>query len=400
MHYKPSLWDDSEPTYAPGLRKIRNGFYWVAPKKYVETGYGIRTWRLEGEQGDGLDLERARICRAMTREMLEWFDGETQGVEAGTWGWLIQRYLHDEYSSFHDVEASTREDYRKALQRVQEGIGEVLIEETDFPRMMEWKRTMQANGRSVHYIKKWFTHFGIVMSHGVKLEIDRCKTLKAVRGEMKIKTPPKRQLFITRDEVDKVVERLDADGYGYVALATLFRFEFMLRGVDVYGKWTLAEDREGGIMDGGRMWEGGLTWEMFDQGLTQFEKVITKTAESLPEPYLFDLTQVPKIRQRLISVPQKDRVGPVIVVPGKRTPPKPGIVSRRFKVALKDCKLSDKLRISDTRSGAITEAKSMVDPYRLRDAAQHTQISTTDRYVRGRSDAANNVVKIRQQGQK
>lgn len=51
----------------------------------------------------------------------------------------------------------------------------------------------------------------------------------------------------------------------------------------------------------------------------------------------------------------------------------------------------------DLRAGAMTEAKSLgADPYMLRDAAQHKEVSTTDKYSRGRSEGANTVVKLRQ----
>lgn len=400
MHFKESLWDDSDPTYAPCLNKVRGTFYWMAPKKYKEAGYSLKTQNLGGSPGDGLEYDRARSCRELTRDMVRWYEGETQREEAGTWGWLITRYLTDEYSAIHDVRPSTRETYKLQMTKIDNGIGKVLIEDTDFPRMMEWKRQMEANGRSTHYIKQWFTHFGLVLSHGIKLEVPRCAQLKAVRSEMRIKNPPRRQSYITRDQVEAVVGQLDADGFEYISLSVLFRFEFMLRGIDVYGEWTPIDGRTGGITADGRMWEGGLTWEMFDQQITRFQKVISKTQSSLPEPYTFDLTEVPHIRQRLLATPPAERVGPVIVVPGTNTPPKRGVVSRRFKRALKGAGLPLDLRISDARSGGITEAKSLVDPYQLRDAAQHSQITTTNTYVRGRSDAANNVVKLRQGGRK
>ncbi|MEQ9259502.1 MAG: hypothetical protein RIG84_10410 [Roseovarius sp.] len=47
-------------------------------------------------------------------------------------------------------------------------------------------------------------------------------------------------------------------------------------------------------------------------------------------------------------------------------------------------------------SGAVTEAKSLwVDPYALRDAAQHANVATTNRYSRNRSDGANQIVPLR-----
>jgi len=57
--------------------------------------------------------------------------------------------------------------------------------------------------------------------------------------------------------------------------------------------------------------------------------------------------------------------------------------------------LPEELQIRDSRAGGITEAKDLVGTRTLQHAAQHTQSSTTDIYVRGRSDAANKVVQLR-----
>jgi len=50
----------------------------------------------------------------------------------------------------------------------------------------------------------------------------------------------------------------------------------------------------------------------------------------------------------------------------------------------------------DIRAGAVTEAKGLgVDPFALRDAAQHASVSTTNRYSRIRSEGANQIVQLR-----
>ncbi len=260
--------------------------------------------------------------------------------------------------------------------------------------IMGWKKMMEQKGRSVSFIHAWFRHFGLAVKHGVKLEIPGCKAVKEIRAEMRIKIPPRRSRYLTRDQVNLIVAEADQRGMGYLSLALLFRFEFMLRGVDVYGQWAPAEGREGGLQHNGQLWEDGLTWEMFNRELTGFKKVISKTRDTLKEPYHFDLTATPEIRKRLMAIPIEDRVGPVIVVKDG-LPPKDTTVTQAFSRLAEAAKLPKGLRISDARSGAITEAQSLVDPMTLRNAAQHTQITTTDIYARGRSDGANKVVRIR-----
>jgi hypothetical protein len=399
MAFKASLWDDSEPLYSPGIkhRKDRGTYFWRPPQKYLNAGYSIKIFTLPGTQDDGSDIQRAAQCRALTREMLDWYDGVKQGRSPGTWGWLIGRYKSDEYSQINDVRPNTRLDYLKVLSKIEEAIGEVLIQETDFARMMSWKKSMERKGRSTHFIKKWFTHWGIVNSHGIKIGETQCSALKAIRGEMRIKSPARRSTYITRPQVDAVVAEADSRGLTHVALAVLLRFEFMLRGVDVHGQWEPKGNRNGGIQADSQMWVDGLTWDLFDADLVRFTKVISKTRDSLPEPYTFDLSNTPDIRRRLAEVPGQNRTGPVIVLPNGQ-PPKNGVITRTFKTIVRDLKLPEELQIRDTRSGAITEAKGLADPHSLQHAAQHTQSTTTDIYIRDRSGAANNVVRLRNQG--
>ncbi|MGC0225191.1 hypothetical protein [Pseudooceanicola nitratireducens] len=395
MKFDQSVWDDSDPDYAPGLKrnKARGTYFWAPPKKYKDAGYSIKTVRLD----EPTDIARAARCRELTREMLDWYRGQETGRREGSWSYLIARYLSDEYSGIWDVRAGTRAQYKKELAKVEAVLGEVDILDTDFTMLMTVKKAMETKGRSTHYIKKWFTHFGLVVSHGVKIRQPGCDEVKAIRSEMRIKTPPRRTRFITREHVEKIVAEADRRGWWQLSVSVLIRFEYLLRGVDVHGEWSPVEDGAGGITHNGLQWDGGLTWEMVDPDLQHFEKVISKTRDSLPEPYLFHL--IPEIKKRLANVPKEKRVGPVIAMEDG-LPPRNGRLTKQFKTVAKAAELPEYLQIRDARSGGITEAKSMVDGYALRDAAQHTQITTTDIYARGRSETANNVVQIRQNARK
>lgn len=389
MRFRDSVWDDSEPEYAPCLKEIRPGYYrWVTPPKYREAGYAIKTYPVKG---DTLE-QRAAMARELTRDMLSWYDGATNGREPGTWGWLSGRYRSDEDSGIWDVQPKTRERYKRELNKIDDIVGRLKISDTNHAMLKSWERAMREKGRSAHYIKSFFTHWGLINTHGILIEVERCKELALIRSKMRIRGGGKRSTYITRDEVNAVVAEADRRGWHMVSLSVLLRFEYMLRGVDVYGQWEPAEDRTGGIQHKGRMWVNGLCWEMFTPDLNQFSKVISKTAASNPDPYHFDV--IPEVRRRLLQKPKNQRVGPVIVMPDG-LPPKHDIITKRFKTIVRHLELSDDLQIRDNRAGGITEAKSVADPFMLRDAAQHTQISTTDRYVRGRSDAANKVVQMR-----
>jgi integrase len=393
---RPSVWDDSEPDYAPGLklRKARGTFFWRPSKKYLDAGYSIKTYTLHGRQGDGLDLERAAHCRALTREMLEWYEGKTQGRTPGTWGYIVGRYKADQFSKYHRVSPATRESYNEWLARFEMAIGEVRIEHTNVETMYGWIERMQDKGRSTAFIHKFFAHFGLLVTHGILISEPGCAEVKAIRSAMRLEKGAPRTAFVTRDQVQAIIQEADRRGWAALALSVLFRFEYMLRGVDVYGQWVLDDGTSGGIRHHGRVWTTGLTWDMFDPDLRGFDKVINKTKRKLPEAYHFDL--IPSIRERLAQVPEEQRVGPVIVS-DDGLPPRRYQMAKQFKIIVRSLGLPDHLQIRDLRPGGGTEARDLATPMELRDAMGHTQITTTDLYVRNRSTHANKIVALRQQ---
>lgn len=398
MSFNQTLWDDSDPNYAPGLKKVRNTFYWAAPTKYIKLGYGLKTYRLAGTPGDGLDMDRARHCRELTRELLAWYEGETQGKEPGTWAWLIARYLSDEDSDLFEVQPNTREQYKQVTHMIERAVGAVLLADTDFTRMRRWQRKMRENGRTPSYIKRWFNHLTMILSYGIKIGDDgtraHCLRIKEIRREMRVKGGASRQTFITREEVGLVIEEADRRGWDHLSLALSLQFELMLRGVDVYGQWVPAEGREGGIRHHSKIWSDGITWDMITADCTKVTKQISKTRNSLPDPYTFDLTHLPELRARIRSIQMEKRTGPLIV-DSTGLPPKKGMMAKRFKAIVRHLDLDDALQIRDARPGGITEAKAMVDPYTLQHAAQHQNQHTTDRYARDRSGSANTVIEMR-----
>lgn len=267
------------------------------------------------------------------------------------------------------------------------------LSDTDHTVLMSWKRAMDNNGRSKHYIAKFFKKLRLVASYGKLLEDEHATRVRTLLSEMRIQQPPARSVHITRDQVTQIITYADADDKSFLSLSILFQFTYMLRGVDVYGQWVQDDKVDGGIRFNGKNWIDGLTWDMIEPDLSCFTKVISKTEKSLPEPYVFDIT--PEIRQRLMDVPVSKRIGPVIAMPDG-TPPRENAVSLAFRRIKRALDLPEQIQIRDLRPGAITEARDMVDKMVLRNAAQHREISTTDSYVRARSKDANKVVQLRQ----
>ncbi|WP_296762243.1 recombinase [Sediminimonas sp.] len=405
MPFKSALWNGSDPLYAPCLswsgrdphhRQAR----WKCPSKYLTAGYNVKAVKVgePGHPGDGHQKERALRCRQLTRELLRWWEGlDHSKVKLGSWHYLIGRYKSDEFSPIHEVKGNTKQGYLQQLAKLEVVVGHMQIEDLTYEQIKRAQKAMEEKGRSVSYIHRFFNTLRRVARYGKALQIREAAAVAETLGEMRFQVGAGRQAAPTREQVYKIVAEADAEGMPDFALGILLQFELTLRAVDVRGQWLATDELEGGIIRNGKRWQDGLTWDMFDPDLSGFSKVISKTAKSLPEPYCFDLAPLPEIQSRLRLLRPDEPVGPVIR--STRAHGLPYTISgwsQAWARLRKVAGLPANIWMMDVRAGAVTEAKSLgVDPYALRDAAQHASVSTTNRYSRSRSEGANQIVQLR-----
>lgn len=389
MSFDPALWDDSDPFYAPCLKWQRDRPIWRAPARYVKAGYSIKSRTLTGTKGDGKDLDRAAICRDMTREMVRWWEGlDARPQKVGTIGWIIQRYLTDDFSPIQEVAPKTRKSYVWGVEQWSIAVSAVKLEDVRYETLMGWKQRMQQNGRSTAYIHRQFNTLRRVIRYGETIGDDECRRLAGVLSNMRIKAPAPRTVAPTRAQIEAIVAASDEAGHTAFSLVTLMQFWFALRRVDVAGH----------VVDG--VWSGGLCWEHFDSDLTSFAKVINKIKDAMPDPYVFDLTQVTDIRDRLLALrASTGRIaGPLFVNAATGRPLTDDHFAKMWAKFRKAAGVESNVQMRDMRAGAITDATRVgVDSFTLRNAAQHKSVSTTDRYARGRSNDANAVVRLRRE---
>lgn len=409
--FSPALWDDSDPLYTPTSSWSGKAMYWKAPAKYRRMGFTPSSARLPGYRDDGRDLERAAEARRLTRAMLAAY-GTGPAVVTGTWHWLIERYRQDEFSPIHEVKANTRINYEWMLQKWDAAIGPLLIRQMTYEQIKRIQKAMADKGRSDSYVHRMFTMLRTVASYGRVIKSAEAKEVSEVLSEIRFRTAPKRSVAPTREQIRRIVDEADARGMHDFAAGLLLQWVYAMRAVDIRGQWfeiTEAQAAAGGVVRRSVVkrnrkvtihysrWQDGLTWDMIEPDLTGFSKVISKTERSTPEPMRFDLTNAPELRSRLRLLGNSGKVGPVI-----RAGDMPYSVYgwaqafRRLRTALD---LPDVIKAMDARAGALTEAARMgADPFVLRDAAGHANVSTTDVYVRGRDHASAKVVKLRGEG--
>lgn len=384
---------------APGIMYRKNGYpIWRAPKRYVDMGFEPKYVPLtKGFRDDGLHEERAAQCRDLTAAMLRWADEkEAAKPKPETVRWLIERYKADEGSAYHGVKGNTRRDYDSHLDYWAEAIGDKLIKRLTFEFITAIEAAMKKKGRSLDFIHRKFERLRAIIKHGVLIRAEGARDVRETLSLMTFKMPPKRDVAPSRMQVYRVVVKALRAGYNHFAAGILLQYELALRAVDVRGQWLPAEG-EGGIVKNGRRWTDGLTWEMVDDDLSGFTKVISKTRDSLPEPIRFDLRNLPHVRRILTALAAPEsRVGPVILsstgLPyDKRTW---AALWRRF---AREGRVPDHIRAMDLRAGAISEADALgASRETLSQAAQHSQLETTGRYVRNRGKAVADVIDLRQ----
>lgn len=215
-------------------------------------GYTPVQVRLPGTKGDGLDLERAAEARRLTLAMLGTF--AKADLPVGTWAWLIHRYRTDEFSPFHEAKANTRASYAWQLDRWTEAIGKLAIGALTYEKIKQTQAGMAEKGRSISYIKRMFTTLRIVARYGKALKIPEAVAVASTLAEIRFKSPPKRQVAPTREEIRAIVDEADAHGMFAYATGLLLQWVFALRGVDVFGQWL--EDPTGRAGSGGERSDG------------------------------------------------------------------------------------------------------------------------------------------------
>lgn len=386
--YEPSLWDGSDPTYAPHLNRTGQHFYWRPSRAALALGYAMKPVKLPS--GDDSALERASLCRDYTRGMVRWMDSlsEKPKVEPMTWLWLIGRYKADEFSPFQDVKANTRQQYLDDLKPWETAIGSTMIADTDHTAIKRWQKAMKDKGRSTAYIKKKFTMLRLVASYGVMLKAPGAKDVREILSGLRLPSSPRRSVSPTEGQIMAVVKAADAAGDHGFALGILLQWWLTLRAVDVRGHFLKCDD-------GKRRWTDGLTWNMIDKDITRLSKVVSKTERSNPEPMVFDLTPLADVRARLLAVPLDKRIGPVILRKNG-TPFDRKEWAWNWRTYATAAGVPDEVQMRDTRAGAITDAELKGASIRqMQRQAGHASPDMTERYARGEEGLRREVIELR-----
>lgn len=382
-------------TKAPTPRRIKDCYYWQAPKKFRDAGYKPSNVRLTGRPGDGLDAERMAESERLTREMLDFYEAK-QPRAVRTWADLIHRYRTDKASTLWKVKATTRKDYLALTAIWEKALGENPIDFLTFERITDIHNDLLAKGQSARNIHGKITQLRFLTKYGVLIRAPGAKDVQDVLSNMRFSTSAARDYAPDREMVEAVIRHAQACGLRSLALGMRIQWDLGLRLSDIRGIW-LPDEGEGGIVRDGKRWGDGLTWDMVSADLMWIKKVPSKTAKRQPKARLYPLEHLPELRAMLDATPMEKRVGPVIVAERTGLPYTSSGWSLAFRRISRDLGLPPEFQMRDIRAGAITEGiEAGADVEEVRDFAGHTQTSTTNLYMRGRERNTAKVVKLRQ----
>lgn len=401
--------DADDPLFAPGLRRRerakREVRYWIPPQHDVRKGFPQKSLTLDPALNE---LELAARCRELWIELEAWREGKPQDTRYSI-GWLIDRYLTDEFSPYRNARPKTRSGYDYNCRVIRKSIGDRLINPTLEGGVMKPRITGPD-------IRRWHTNWGkpvavagddgretfvasapsrarhcavqlrILFSYAVEIAVPGAVEIKQILSTIEFPTTPPRTKAPTLEQVRALVREAEAQGYLSIAIATLAQFELTERRVHIIGDF-----------DRGR-WIPGWVWENVSS-----EWVIRYTQDKVaPIPREFCLATVQPLLMLMQKIPVEKRHGAIIKCENTGQPWRARAFSNAFRKIARKAGIPDDVWSMDMRAGGATEADAIpaITPRMLQDGLGHMNLSTQERYRRGKQRNAQNVVTLRQASRK
>lgn len=372
-------------------------------------------------------------CGTLQADMLVFGRGGIPKASAydGTYQGLMDHYMSDPLSDFHECRYFTRKHYRslckvmmRTLWKNEDGIEQTValtpIAETRARHLKTWHRiwshqlTKLPMGHACMTMLRTMVGFGVTI-----LEDEQCVRLSTILGQLSFPQGKSRTSALSAEQVIGIRGLAPKRGFPSIALAQAMQFEFTWRQKDLLGEWVpISEKGHSEITDGNNKWLRGIRWNEIDENLVV--RHVTSKKLKLSEP---DIKLAPMVIEELNrsypgfatsvetlvagkmetqTVFRRDLLpvsGPVIVAEGTELPWQ----AAQFRLEWRD--MADELGIPknvknmDTRAGAITEALDMdASVEKVRKTATHSNASQTEKYSRADARATAQVMQIRAVG--
>jgi len=236
----------------------------------------------------------------------------------------------------------------------------------------------------------------IIIKFGVVANITDCFRLNTVLAEMDFASPPARTAFITFDQVKAFCAKAIEVGRVSMAQAQALQFELTLRQADVIGQWEPADPDDGGIVDRGQRWSGGVAWNHIDAKGILVKETTKQIDPNQVHVAEHDTTAYPFLRSMLDLTPQEKRFGPIVIDEASGLPYRYRHYAEVWRKIADEVGIPRHVSNRDSRAGGMTEGSDAgADIEHLRHHATHSNIATTGRYDRHTLEKTRNVAKLR-----
>jgi len=131
---------DTSALYAPYIkrRKCAAGAptrYFVVPERDVKSGYLPKTRPIPAHL---TEHQAAEVCRKWYAELVAWRTSVNVQPISYTVGWLIDRYLNDDFSPFRKLREKSRRSYQQNCTIIKATKGRVPLAMIKGPDVLRW----------------------------------------------------------------------------------------------------------------------------------------------------------------------------------------------------------------------------------------------------------------------
>lgn len=385
---------------APGLvvRERRDGTFtafWQCRSDLGKKGFvpkSVPLWRgTEPSEADRHFVSDQ--CKAIQAEMLLFGRGGIPSTASydGSIRTLIACYKSDPDSPYRELRYRSRQTYDYMLKYIEQDHGAVRIVDLRVRDILRWHD--QWKPRGVTMAHGLITQFRSLLSFGTSiLECPDCAALKVKLSERRFEQARPRTAVLTAEMAEAVCAEAHRQGRPSIALAQAIQFEAMLRQKDIIGEWVPLNEKTPptDVTHKGMKWVRGIRWEEIDVNL-----VLTHITSKRNKEIVVQLADAPMVMAELGKV-GRQADGPVIREEKTGRPYGVTQFRRTWRQIATAAGVPKSVRNQDSRAGAITEATEAGAPMEhIKQAATHSQITTTERYARNPAGKSNNVLKMR-----
>lgn len=413
MDDKPKLKD------APGyvLRQRRDGWsvLWQCRTDVYMRGYKPRKVRIAVIGNYPTEGERKFIsdtCQSFQDDMLAFardLPAADHSQYDGTIGGLIAAYLTDPDSPFRKKRYASRKSYEAFMRRIKEDHGSVIIKEITARSVLRWHEEWMKRGVTMAH--QTITILRLILKFGSTLLNDpACREARLLLSEMTFPVAEPRNTTMTVQQANAIRRALHAKSLHSAALAQSMQFEFMLRQKDVIGEYV-PQDEPGisAVIFGQMKWMRGLVWEEVNENF-----ILTHVTSKRQKSITIDMKLAPMVVEELNALypgiitkneitlaPQVNRSlapasGPIIVCEYTGRPWSANSYRIAWRKAATASGVPKEVYNMDNRASGVSEASDAgADMEKIRHAATHSNISTTQRYSRNSAEKTAEVMRMR-----